>query len=641
MRRPSNIRTPNGANRYAERNAPATEGKRIPTTLEHIKKLEEDREARRKAASERRKDKAAEVQRNVDAGIVGDAEFLKMIRAWRENDPAIKHRHAVSDNMKVCICVRKRPINSKEIKRQDLDCVTCLNPTVVVHGCKLRVDGISKYLDNQNFAFDHSFGEESTTEEVYFYACQPLVSYVCRGGRATCFAYGQTGSGKTFTMEGIQSMAVDDLFSEIASTPEHSSVTVHVSFFEIYGGRCQDLLNERHRLIVREDGKGEVHVSGLEEFQVNNAEELLTLIEAGNRMRTTQKTEANDTSSRSHAVCQIALRKGQSSRLMGKLSLVDLAGSERGNDTKSHNRQLRTESAEINKSLLALKECIRGIASNSVHVPFRASKLTMVLRDSFVRPNSRVAMISTVSPAMYSADHTINTLRYADRVKEKDMSKGNVHGSKQSEEQLREDEAKFQEWIQDREGGAGEAQQQQQPKPRTNKAADYSSGGGGGNYDKRYQDQAEEKTGQEQKRNQERKKVEIQDSMEELDLGYDDRAENGDRMEPGLTVDSPHVADFHKTVDRLFEEEEQLLNLHMNVIQENAELLTEEGRLLQGIQGDEVGDYDIDAYAARLQEILDRKGELIALLQGRLSQFRSYLGDEEAASQRVGSMPQY
>ena len=189
---------------------------------------------------------------------------------------------------------------------------------------------------------------------------------------------------------------------------------------------------------MREDGRGEVHVAGLEEFSVGDASELLDLIAQGNRLRTTQATESNDTSSRSHAICQVTLRRA-SGRLLGKLSLVDLAGSgehrgcsfsgacllnvlcslqseehlhnleswpvrnwhhrcscrtarrspvataescvdmiERGNDTKSHSRQLRTESAEINKSLLALKECIRGIASGSAHVPFRASKLTMV-----------------------------------------------------------------------------------------------------------------------------------------------------------------------------------------------------------------------------------------------------------------------
>lgn len=50
------------------------------------------------------------------------------------------------------------------------------------------------------------------------------------------------------------------------------------------------------------------------------------------------------------------------------------------------------------------------------------------------------------------------------------------------------------------------------------------------------------------------------------------------------TADSEEVAALHRTVQNLFEEEEALLNMHMNVIQENAELLTEEGQLLQNIQ---------------------------------------------------------
>ena len=76
---------------------------------------------------------------------------------------------------------------------------------------------------------------------------------------------------------------------------------------------------------------------------------------------TKQKTEVNDASSRSHAVCRISIRD-KDGKQRGSLSLVDLAGSERGQDTRSHNRQLRTESAEINKSLLALKlECPRAL----------------------------------------------------------------------------------------------------------------------------------------------------------------------------------------------------------------------------------------------------------------------------------------
>ena len=103
---------------------------------------------------------------------------------------------------------------------------------------------------------------------------------------------------------------------------------------------------------------------------------------------------------------------------IGKLLIVDLAGSERAQDTQSNNRQRRLEGAEISKSLLALKECIRALDTKSSHVPFRASKLTMVLRDSFLNPSSsKIVMIACINPGSSSADHTINTLRYAQRLK--------------------------------------------------------------------------------------------------------------------------------------------------------------------------------------------------------------------------------
>jgi len=75
------------------------------------------------------------------------------------------------------------------------------------------------------------------------------------------------------------------------------------------------------------------------------------------------------------------------------------------------------EGAEINKSLLALKECIRALDTKSSHVPFRSSKLTMVLRESFLGENSKIVMIACINPGSSSADHTLNTLRYAERLK--------------------------------------------------------------------------------------------------------------------------------------------------------------------------------------------------------------------------------
>ena len=107
--------------------------------------------------------------------------------------------------------------------------------------------------------------------------------------------------------------------------------------------------------------------------------------------------------------------------------LVDLAGSERAADCQSNNRTRRLEGAEINKSLLALKECIRALDMKNGHIPFRASKLTMVLRDSFINAAvSKIVMIACVNPGSSSSDHTVNTLRYAERLK---SDKGNAHYS--------------------------------------------------------------------------------------------------------------------------------------------------------------------------------------------------------------------
>jgi kinesin family protein 2/24 len=120
-------------------------------------------------------------------------------------------------------------------------------------------------------------------------------------------------------------------------------------------------------------------------------------------------------SSRSHAILQITLKDGN--KQFGKMSFIDLAGSERGADVTDTNKQTRMDGAEINKSLLALKECIRALDQDKKHTPFRGSKLTLVLKDSFTG-NCKTVMIGNISPAHTSCEHTLNTLRYADRVKE-------------------------------------------------------------------------------------------------------------------------------------------------------------------------------------------------------------------------------
>lgn len=99
---------------------------------------------------------------------------------------------------------------------------------------------------------------------------------------------------------------------------------------------------------------------GLHEHEIHNVEEMMQCISIGLNARTTGVTGANVDSSRSHAILTISL-KMPSGKVYGKMSFIDLAGSERGADTIDQNKQTRMDGAEINKSLLALKECIRAL----------------------------------------------------------------------------------------------------------------------------------------------------------------------------------------------------------------------------------------------------------------------------------------
>eukprot|EP01063_Lacrimia_lanifica_P008393 TRINITY_DN1543_c0_g2_i3.p1 TRINITY_DN1543_c0_g2~~TRINITY_DN1543_c0_g2_i3.p1 ORF type:complete len:487 (+),score=176.38 TRINITY_DN1543_c0_g2_i3:1-1461(+) len=254
---------------------------------------------------------------------------------------------------------------------------------------------------------------------VYRDVCRPLLDIFFAGGNATCFAYGQTGSGKTHTMigkgdeKGVYLLAVEDVFRD----KSRAGRTVSVAFYEIYGRKVFDLLNGRNRCMVREDGDKNINICGLTEQPAGSIDEVLRMIDEGSAVRSQGVTGANADSSRSHAVLRIELFDPNRGRKQGQLSFIDLAGNERGSDTRNCDRQTRMEGAEINKSLLALKECIRALGMGKSHIPFRGSILTEVLRTSFTG-KSRTAMIANISPASTNCEHTLNTLRYTDRVKE-------------------------------------------------------------------------------------------------------------------------------------------------------------------------------------------------------------------------------
>ncbi|MFT7811829.1 kinesin-like protein KIF2A isoform X4 [Arapaima gigas] len=129
---------------------------------------------------------------------VPNYEIMYMIRDFRAS---LDYRPLTTADLieehRICVCVRKRPLNKKELSLKDLDVITIPSKDVVmVHEPKQKVD-LTRYLENQTFRFDYAFDDSTTNEMVYRFTARPLVETIFERGMATCFAYGQTGSGKT------------------------------------------------------------------------------------------------------------------------------------------------------------------------------------------------------------------------------------------------------------------------------------------------------------------------------------------------------------------------------------------------------------------------------------------------------------
>ncbi|XP_023199780.1 kinesin-like protein KIF2A isoform X3 [Xiphophorus maculatus] len=544
--------------------------RRKSNCVKEVEKLQEKRERRRLQQQELREKRAQEVDTTIP-----NYEIMYMIRDFRASlDYRPLTTADVIEEHRICVCVRKRPLNKKELTMKDLDVITIPSKDVVmVHEPKQKVD-LTRYLENQTFRFDYAFDDSTSNEMVYRFTARPLVETIFERGMATCFAYGQTGSGKTHTMggdfsgknqdcsKGIYALAARDVFQMLKKANyKKLDLQVYATFFEIYSGKVFDLLNRKAKLRVLEDGKQQVQVVGLQEKEVKCTEDVLKLIEVGNSCRTSGQTSANAHSSRSHAVFQIILRR--KGKMHGKFSLIDLAGNERGADTSSADRQTRLEGAEINKSLLALKECIRALGRNKPHTPFRASKLTQVLRDSFIGENSRTCMIATISPGMTSCENTLNTLRYANRVKELTVDPNQVmEGGRPNIHAVNQLDILDEEWLS------------------------------------------------------------ISPQRDDLKLLCEQNEEEV----------SPQLFTFHEAVSQLVEMEEQVLEDHRAVFQESIRWLEDEKVLLE--MTEEV-DYDVESYATQLEQILDQKIDILTELRDKVKSFRSTLQEEEQASKQI------
>ena len=221
-----------------------------------------------------------------------------------------------------------------------------------------------------------------------------------------------------------------ELYERIETSREESDVQVRLSYLEIYNESLRDLLSPLptppgQGLMLREDAAKKMSVVGITEHIPESPERVLEMIQEGNMRRTMSPTEANEVSSRSHAVLQINVTQRPrtadtiTETTSASLNIIDLAGSERAAATRNNGARMK-EGANINKSLLALGNCINALCQSggqrSRHVPYRNSKLTRLLKFS-LGGNCKTVMIVCVSPSSAHYDETQNTLKYANQAK--------------------------------------------------------------------------------------------------------------------------------------------------------------------------------------------------------------------------------
>mmetsp|Transcript_27410 Transcript_27410/g.87833 ORF Transcript_27410/g.87833 Transcript_27410/m.87833 type:complete len:869 (-) Transcript_27410:75-2681(-) len=344
---------------------------------------------------------------------------------------------------RVRVVVRLRPPVGKELEDEDDTCVAEMVPE---HN---RVILRKNQWESDTYTFDSVFPMHSSQRRVYETAARPIVESVMEGYNGTIMAYGQTGTGKTHTMgnlgdlstkdqvegmgdasmRGVMIRAIEDIINMVKEDKLHN-YSIKVSYLQLYLDTLLDLLVPEHdNISIQEDtATGEVTFPGSAMAEVRTLGDFVKILQRGESNRVVANQKLNSTSSRSHSVLVVQLRKipkqgneggGMNGGLasvtarISKLLVVDLAGSERIKKTGSEGVML-DEAKSINLSLTTLGKCVHSLSEGGAHIPYRDTKLTRMLKDSF-GGSARTSMIITIGPRREHLREHMSTLEFGQR----------------------------------------------------------------------------------------------------------------------------------------------------------------------------------------------------------------------------------
>ncbi|KAG4937082.1 hypothetical protein JHK84_051176 [Glycine max] len=330
--------------------------------------------------------------------------------ALRRPNAAARNGDAVPGRVRVA--VRLRPRNAEEMMA-DADFADCVELQPELKRLKLRRNN----WDSDTYEFDEVLTEFASQKRVYEVVAKPVVESVLDGYNGTVMAYGQTGTGKTFTLgrlgevdasdRGIMVRSMEDIFADLS--PDTDSVTV--SYLQLYMETLQDLLNPANDNIpiVEDPRSGDVSMPGATLVEITDQHSFLELL----RVHIKRSVLENEDMSSQNGDASHLTKPSKPLVRKSKLVVVDLAGSERVHKSGSEGHMLE-EAKSINLSLSSLGKCINALAENNAHVPFRDSKLTRMLRDSF-GGTARTSLIVTIGPSPRHRGETSSTILFGQR----------------------------------------------------------------------------------------------------------------------------------------------------------------------------------------------------------------------------------
>lgn len=285
-----------------------------------------------------------------------------------------------------------------------------------------------------------------------FQKIAPLSQIIPKGQNLTVLAYGHTGSGKTYTMFGDWGMDRFSKQSKIFKKPKSNAelsflsdgscsselpntnppqglvhqclsslfkdfpnAKVYLSLFEIYNETILDLLNRGNiNLQLFEDKRGSgVIVQDLSTYKVSSYEEAIFFLQKGYKLRQVRETSFNRYSSRSHTLVNIkVILPLKHATVKSQLLFVDLAGSEKFSSEALLKKEHGKETTAVNKSLSCLSRVVLALRRGDKSIPYRDSKLTRLLKNSFQR-SGKVFFLLNLTSLKEDEEQNVHTLEFA------------------------------------------------------------------------------------------------------------------------------------------------------------------------------------------------------------------------------------